>query len=63
MSLPTNGRHARMVRHRTVPRHEWLLWTVSLAVRFYTREDGGPKSAVLLAALFLVFSVLIGVSR
>ena len=50
-------------RHHVEPSREWLLWTVSLVVRMYRYEDGGPKSAVVLASLFLSFSVLIGASQ
>jgi hypothetical protein len=56
-------RHLRAVRHRRPPRHEWLAWTVSTVARWYCREDGGPKSGVALASLFLAFSVWIGVSQ
>lgn len=52
--------HLKVVehRHRLAPRHEWLSWTVSLVVRWYRWEDGGPKSAVVLASLFLAFTVI-----
>lgn len=64
-------RHLKPVRHRAEPRHERLVWTVSLAirfyrwavsvvVRFYRWEDGGPKTAVMFGALVLAFSVLMG---
>lgn len=63
-------RHARALaaRHSAVGRHEAdrvepLLWTVSVIARWYRDEDGAPKSAVLLASLFLTFSVLIGATR
>jgi hypothetical protein len=57
------SRHLRAVRHRRPPRHEWLAWTVSTVARWYRREDGGPKSGVALASLFLAFSVWIGATQ
>lgn len=63
MSSPTHARHARPVRHRTEPRREWCVWTVSLLVRFYFYEDGGPKTGLVLASLFLAFAVVIGAAR
>ena len=56
-------RHVKHGRHQAEPDREWLAWTVSLLVRAYRYEDGGPRTAVTLASLFLVFSVLIGVSQ
>lgn len=61
---PSVPRHLKPAhRHHAEPSREWLLWTVSLVVRAYRYEDGGPRTAVALASLFLVFSVLIGVSQ
>ncbi|HYQ69658.1 hypothetical protein [Actinophytocola sp.] len=56
-------RHRLVTRHRRPPRREWLAWTVSTVARWYCREDGGPKSGVLLASLFVAFSFLIGASQ
>lgn len=62
--VPTGPRHLKPVRrHHAAPRHEWLMWTVSLVARWYRYEDGGAKSGVLLASLFFAFSVVIGASQ
>lgn len=61
---PAGPHHLKPARrHHAEPRHEWLSWTVSLVVRWYRYEDGGPKSGLILASLFLAFSVLIGASQ
>lgn len=56
---PTRHRH----RRRPVSGREWRAWTVSLLVRWFRHDDGAPKSAVVLASLFLAFSALIGASQ
>lgn len=63
-AVRSTARHLRPDRrHRAEPRHEWRLWTVSLLVRFYRYEDGGPRTAVLLAGLFVAFAFVLGTTR
>jgi hypothetical protein len=65
-AAPPAPHHARESRHRADGRRtlaEVFAWAVGLAVRFYRSEDGGPKAAVLLASLFVAFSVLIGAAQ
>lgn len=57
------ARHLKAGRHRLAPGHEWLLWTVSVVVRFYRWDDSGPKSAVTFSLLFLTFACAIGVNQ
>ena len=56
------ARHAAVGRHEA-DRAEPVVWAVSLVARWFRHEDGGPKTAVALASLFLAFAVLIGASQ